>query len=246
MSGHSHFATIKRQKEANDSAKGKVFSKMARAISIAIRSGGSADPNVNYKLRMAIDTARTEGVPKDNIDRILNKSLSDLEDLSEVSYEGFGPYGVSVIVEAATNNKNRTAQEFKNLFDKAGGTLAGPGGVSFNFEPKGMIVVAKAADAESQLMGFIDSGAEDFEEIGDELYIYVSPEKLSEVRNKLADTGNQVKSFELIQKPKNFVQITDADKAKKLLNFIDSLDNHDDVQKVFSNVDIPENLLVGM
>jgi len=246
MSGHSHFATIKRQKEVNDAAKGKVFSKMSRAISIAIRSGGGADPSTNYKLRMAIDAARTEGVPKDNIDRILNKSLTDLEDLSEVQYEGFGPYGTAVIVEVATNNKNRTAQEFKNIFDKAGGTLAGPGGVAFNFEPKGMIKVPKKTDSESQLLGFIDSGAEDFEEEGENYYIYVSPDLLAAVKNALSAAGNSITSFELIQKPKNFVEVTEPDKAKKVLDFLDLLDNHDDVQKVFSNVDIPDTVMKNL
>lgn len=247
MSGHSHFATIKRQKAVNDAAKGKVFSKMARAISIAIKTGGGADPNSNYKLRVAIDSAKTEGVPKDNIDRILSKSVSDMEDLVEVQYEGFGPFGVGVIVEAATNNKNRTAQEFKNLFDKSGGNLAGPGSVSFNFEPKGMLVVSKnTSDTEGQMLGFIEAGAEDFEEEGDKYYIYVQSDKLALVRNKLESSGNTIESYSLIQKPKTLVEITEIEKARKVLNFLDSFNEHDDVQNVFSNVDIPDNLLADL
>jgi YebC/PmpR family DNA-binding regulatory protein len=219
---------------------------MARAISIAIKTGGGADPNTNYKLRIAIDSAKTAGVPKDNIDRLLNKSVSDVEDITEVTYEGFGPFGIAVIVEAATNNKNRTAQEIKNIFSKSGGNLAGPGSVAFNFEPKGLIVVTKKDESENQMMSFLDSGAEDFEEVEGSYYLYVSYGKLSAVRDKLVSSGNQLESSELTQKPKNLMKISDKEKVRKVISFIDSLNEHEDVQKVFSNADLDSEILENL
>src|SRR3990167_7017413 len=135
MSGHSHFSTIKRQKAANDAVKGNLFSKMARSIMLAAKGG--ADPDMNFKLRVEIDKARAASMPKENIERAIAKATTEAANLEEITYEGFGPNGVGVLVEAATDNKNRTAQEMKNVFEKAGGSLAGPGAVSFNFEHKG-------------------------------------------------------------------------------------------------------------
>src|SRR4030065_2949100 len=157
MSGHSHYSTIKRQKEANDAAKGKVFSKMARAIAIAIKAGGGADPAQNYKLRIAIEQAKASNVPKSNIDRIPSRAQEEVS-YDEVSYEGYGPEGIPVIVESATDNKNRTSQEIKNIFERSGGSLAGPGSVSFNFEPKALIVVGKGGDVDSKMLKSIVFG----------------------------------------------------------------------------------------
>lgn len=142
MSGHSHYATIKRQKEAKDSAKGRIFSRHAKAIALAIKVGGSADPELNSKLRFAIEQAKADNLPKANIERILQRS-QEMGDLEEVVYEGYGPLGVGVVVDAVTNNRNRTSQEIKNIFERAGGRLAGPGSVSYNFELKGMFTVKK-------------------------------------------------------------------------------------------------------
>ncbi len=153
MSGHSHYATIKRQKGMKDAAKGKVFSKMGRAITIAVKSGGGiSDPNANYKLRMAVDAARAVNMPKENIERAISKAAGHSQSLDEIIYEGFGPGGVGIIVEAATDNRNRTAQEIKNIFERGGGNLGGPGSVAFNFDPKGLIVVKKGEASEPQML----------------------------------------------------------------------------------------------
>jgi len=176
MSGHSHYATIKRQKALTDAARGNVFSKHAKAIMIAAKGGG--DPESNFKLRVAIDKARAENMPKDNIERAIAKATSEGGVLTEAVYEGFGPSGVAVIVEAATDNKNRTAQEIKNLFERGGGSLAGPGAVSFNFESKGFLLIKKTSDPDSQMLTIIDMGVEDITDSVDGLEVYVAPDKL--------------------------------------------------------------------
>lgn len=241
MSGHSHFATIRRQKEANDSAKGKVFSKMAKAIAVAVREGGGPDPDSNYKLRVAIETARGENVPKDNIKRAI-ENASSVGNMEEIQYEGFGPGGVNVVVQTMTDNRNRTVQELKNIFDRAGGTLGGPNSVAFNFEKKGFILVNKSGNADEQMLKLIDLGAEDVNETGDGIEVYVSADKLFEVRKALEEAGFVVTQTELIEKPKNLQSISNPNDARKFLSFIDTLDDNDDVQKVFTNADIPDNL----
>lgn len=239
MSGHSHFATIHRQKELNDAKKGKVYSKMGREISIAVRTGGGTDPNFNYKLRVIIDKAREFNMPKSNIERAINSAASG-DVLEEMSYEGFGPGGIAVIVQAATDNKNRTAQEIKNAFERAGGSLAGPGAVSFNFENKGLLILAKDADPQTQMLKLIDFGIEDVEEVEDTLEVYVAPDRLSEMHKKLEEGGFTIKQAELYMRPINWMTVTDANTAQKAMNFLEILDELDDVQKVFSNLDIPD------
>lgn len=242
MSGHSHFATIKRTKEANDAKKGKVFSKFAREIAIAVKTGGGTDPEFNYKLRMVIDKARTYNMPKDNIERAISRG-SGTEALEVINYEGFGPCGVGVIVEAATDNRNRTAQEIKNLFERVGGSLSGPGSVSFNFDHKGLLVVNKESNFEEQMLKLIDCGAEDVEELEVEVEVYTSPDKLREVRGNMEKAGFIIKSSELIMKPKTFQQITDSKDASKILAFMEQLDDHDDVQNVYANFDISDEVI---
>lgn len=240
MSGHSHFATIRRQKEANDSAKGKVFSKMAKAIAVAVREGGGPDPDSNYKLRVAIETARAANVPKDNIKRAIDNA-SSVGNMDEVKYEGFGPGGVNIIVEAMTDNRNRTVQEIKNIFDRAGGTLGGPNSVAFNFEKKGFILVNKSGDPDEQMLKLIDLGADDVNDTEDGVEVFVSPEKLFETRKAIEDAGFEVTQTELIERPVNLQSIDEA-VARKFLNLVDTLEENDDVQKVFTNADIPDNL----
>lgn len=242
MSGHSHYATIKRQKEAKDVEKGRIFSKLARAISIAAKIGG-ADPESNYKLRMAIEQARAANMPKENIERAISKGVGEGEVLEEVAYEGFGPGGIAVFVEAATDNRNRTSQEIKNLFERGGGNLAGPGSVSFNFEPKGLIVVKKESNIEEQILKLIDLQVDDLEEANDAIEVYVSPDRLSEVRDKIQNLGFTVISLELIKKPKSLVTINEVGLAQKVLQFLEGIENHSDVQKVFTNLDIPDAVL---
>lgn len=237
MSGHSHFATIKRTKEANDAKKGKVFSKYAKEIAIAVKTGGGTDPEFNYKLRMIIDKARTFNMPKDNIDRAISRG-SGGEALEVINYEGFGPCGVAVIVEAATDNKNRTAQEIKNIFERVGGSLGGPGSVSYNFDHKGLLVVKKEDNFEEQMLKLIDCGAEDVEEAGDEIEVYTLPDRLKDVRTKIEEAGFSIKSAELYMKPKTFQQINDSKDASKILSFVEQLDDCDDVSHVYANFDI--------
>ncbi|MEK7550747.1 MAG: YebC/PmpR family DNA-binding transcriptional regulator [Patescibacteria group bacterium] len=232
MSGHSHYATIKRQKEVKDAAKGNVFSKHVKAIMLAARAGG--DPDSNFKLRVAMDKARADNMPKGNIDRAIAKATSDGKSLEEIVYEGFGPSGIVVMVEVATDNKNRTAQEIKNLFEKGGGTLAGPGAVSYNFDNKGFLLIKKSDDPDSQTLSLIDLGAEDITDSDDGLEVYVSPEKLSQERKKFLDAGFEVMETELQMKPKTLVEVTDEE-AVKITKFLDSFHEHDDVQKVYTN-----------
>lgn len=238
MSGHSKWSTIKHKKAANDQARGKVFSKLSKAISIAIKTGGGANPETNYKLRMAIDTARAADMPKANIDRIINKAEKEDENLEEVKYEGFGPEGINVIVEVVTDNRNRTAQEIKGLFERGGGRLGGPGSVSFNFEPRGLILIKKSAEKENQILQLIDLGVEEFEETEVGIEVYVSPSKLSSLRQEIEKVGFEIISVELIQKPKSLQSISDPQKGEKVVRFLDNLDNQDDVQQVFTNADL--------
>lgn len=241
MSGHSHFATIKRQKAVNDAAKGNLFSKLARAIMIAAKGG--ADPDMNFKLRVEIDKARAASMPKENIDRAIAKATTEAENLSEISYEGFGPGGISVIINVATDNKNRSAQEIKNIFERAGGSLAGPGAVSFNFESKGFILVKKSDDPESQMLTMIDLGVEDVTDSEDGIEVYTAPESLGEERKKFEAAGFEMKETELIMKPKNLQTISDPTSAAKALTFLDLVEDYDDVTNVFSNLDIPDETM---
>jgi YebC/PmpR family DNA-binding regulatory protein len=240
MSGHSHFATIKRQKAVNDAAKGNLFSKMARAIMLAAKGG--ADPDMNFKLRFEIDKAREVSMPKENIERAIAKATTEAANLEEITYEGFGPGGLNVIVEAATNNKNRTAQEIKGIFDRAGGSMGGPGAVAFNFENKGFLFIKKEGDTETEMLKLIDAGVEDINEVEDGIEVYVAPEKLSETRKELTEMGFTVTSAELQMKPKNLMTVNTKEEAEKEVKFIETLEENEDVQKVFSNLDIPESI----
>jgi len=244
MSGHSHYATIKRQKEANDAARGNVFSKMARAITIAVKSGGGVDPNFNFKLRIAMDKARSLNMPKTNIERAISNAGGSVS-FEEGTYEGFGPAGVAVIVETATDNRNRTGQEIKNIFERAGGRLAGPGAVSFNFEAKGQLLIEKESNVESQMLKLIDLGVDEMEETEDGIEVFVSSDKLSTVRKALEEAGLRIKETELVQKPKTYQTITNPSEAKKAISFLDNLNEQEDVQKVFANLDIPDEVLTS-
>jgi len=246
MSGHSHFATIKRAKEAKDLQKGKVFSKHARAISIAVKTGGGIDPDSNYKLRMAIEAARGDNTPKENIERAIAKAGSEAANLEEYSYEGFGPFGVAIIVEAAADNKNRTAQEIKNLFERGGGTMGGLGSVSYNFDNKGMIQVEKNQDPDAQILSLIDLGVDDYEEDNSMFFLYVPYEKTGELRDTISSKGFVVVSAKPIKKAKNVVEIDDTDKAEKIFSFIEKMEEHDDVQNVYSNISVSEELIQKM
>ncbi len=237
MSGHSKWSTIHRAKEVKDQARGKLFSKVSRIITIAAKTGGGPNPDANFKLKDAIEKARAISMPKENIERAINKA-SESGDLFEAVYEGFGPGGVAIIVETATDNKNRTIAEIKILFEKRGGTLGGPGSVSYNFDHKGLIVLKKSADVDSQMLELIDLGAADIEETPEGLNVYVEPALTSEIKTKMEAAGQTVLSSDLIMKPKTFVEIENEETAQKVVDLLDVLDEHDDVQKVFDNASL--------
>lgn len=233
MSGHSHWATTQRAKGIKDNARGKVFSKLSRQITIAVKEGGGTDPNANYRLRIAIETARAENMPKENIERAINKS-STAENLSEMVYEGFGPGGVNVIIEATTDNKNRAAQEVKGTLEKFGGSLGGPNSVSFNFASKGFILIEKQGNLDDQVLAIIDSGVEDYEDTPHGIELYTEPHELYIVKEKLIASGFNVLEAKLIKKPLNTVTLSEHDE-EKLHNLIATLDELDDVDEVFVN-----------
>lgn len=241
MSGHSKWSTIKRQKAANDQARGRLFSKLSRAISIAVKSGGNDDPEMNHKLRMAIDQAKASNMPKSNIERAI-KRAGETGNIEEVSYEGYGPENIAVVVEAATDNRNRTVQEIKNIFERVGGSLGGPGSVSYMFETKGHLAVKKV-NAEEQILNLIDLGVEDVEESEDAIEVYTPPADTHEIKKAIEELGYEVISAEVIQKPKTYQNLTEDTKIKKVFDFLDRLEDHDDVQKVFANVDIPDDMV---
>jgi len=243
MSGHSHWATIKRQKEAADQQRGKIFSKLSRAIAIAARRG--ADPETNFKLRLAIEKAREYNLPKENILRAIRRGSGqeEGEKWEEITFEGYGPEGIGVIVETATDNRNRTTAEIKNIFERGGGGLAGPGAVSYLFRKIGLITVKKEKSPDEQILRLIDLGVEDVEEATDAIEVYTSLENIKDIEKKIRDSGFEVKSTEITMKPVTPVVINNSQKAQKVLNFMDTLENHDDVQKIYANFDIPNEIL---
>jgi len=246
MSGHSKWSKIHRQKEVTDAKRGQLFTKLGRAITVAVKAGGGvADSEANFQLRLAIEKARQFNMPKVNIERAIQRGVkgSGGGSLEEITYEGYGPEGMAVLVEVATDNKQRTGQEVKNLFAKGGGSLGGPGSVSYQFESTGSLVISKPQDTEEAILKIIDLGAEDVEEGDDEIEIYVKPENLEEIKAKLQELNFKLKSFELAMKPRNLVKVKDQQKAAKILNFMNKLQDHDDVQKVSANFDIPDEMI---
>jgi len=247
MSGHSKWSTIKRQKGVNDSKRSAMFTKVAREIAVAARAGGG-DPDANYRLRLAIDKARSINMPADNIKRSIEKATGggEAEQFEEIVYEGYGPGGVAVLVEAATDNRNRTAAEVRSIFTKAGGQLAGSGAVAWQFEVRGLITVERAgADPDEVALAAIDAGAADVDAETDPIEIYTEPSDLYAVRKALEDAGIKVEDAESAMIAKQTVAL-DADHVRKALRLVDLLVDLDDVQRVTTNVDIPEEVLAEM
>lgn len=240
MSGHSKWSTIKREKGAKDAARGAVFTKLGNAIAMAARSG--TDPDTNFSLRLAMDKAKAANMPSANIqraiDRIKDKSAAQLQ---EVLYEGYGPGGVAILVETATDNINRTYPEVKLAFSKHGGSIAEKGAVAFQFERKGMIRVRGTGD--DLMLQALDAGAEDMQEEGNESIIYTAPTDLAKVRDTLKDAGIEITEAELTYVPSSTVEITDADTAGKIMRLMDALDDCDDVTNTHVNFDIDDSLL---
>jgi YebC/PmpR family DNA-binding regulatory protein len=246
MSGHSKWSTIKRQKGANDAKRGAMFTKVAREIAVAARAGGG-DPDANYRLRLAMDKARSINMPADNIKRAIDKATGggEGEQFEEIVYEGYGPGGVAVLVEAATDNRNRTAAEVRSIFTKTGGQLAGSGAVAWQFEPRGLITINRdgTVDADEVALAAIDAGAEDVDTDDDEaIEIYTDPTSLETIRRALEGAGVPVESAESAMVAKNTVEL-DSAKARQALRLVELLEDLDDVQRVTANVDIPEELL---
>jgi len=246
MSGHSKWSTIKRQKESKDARRGQIFTKLGNAITVAVRAGGGiGDPEKNFKLRLAIEKARSLNMPKDTIQRAINRGVGEKDggDWSEIVYEGYGPEGIAIMVEVATDNKNRTTSEIKNLFERGGGSLTSPGAVSFQFKKSGLITVEKSSSSDEQILNLIDLGAEEVEEASDAIEVYTKPEQTHEMRNEIERAGFKVLSEELMMQPINWVKIEEKSKAEKVLKFMEGLEEHDDVQKVYANFDIPDEIL---
>jgi len=238
MSGHSKWSTIKRQKGANDAKKGLAFTKHSNAITMAVREGGGiSDPSDNFRLRLAIDAARAENMPKDTIERAISRGEGkNATEMFDVVYEGFGPGGFSVIVEAITDNKMRTTPEIKSIFDKSGGTLGVPGSVNYQFVKKGQIILSKDEKSLDEIFLIAaDHGAEDVEEEDGEVIVYTAPEALSKVRSSLEENGITVKSAELLYKPIVMKDIPDQLQADKAIAFMEKLEDYGDVQKVYAN-----------
>ncbi len=244
MSGHSKWASIKHKKAATDAKRGKLFTKIIKMLTVAARNGGG-DPNANPALRLAIQKAKDANMPQDNIDRAIKKGTGELpgQSYEEVSYEGYGPGGVAFYVEALTDNKNRTTAEVRSIFSKTGGNLAGSGAVSWIFAKKGFFVINKAAIEEDKLMSIIlDAGAEDMTSEGETYEVKSQPHDYEKIKKALEDNNVAIESSEITMIPKSTVKIT-GEQAKQVLRLVEQLEDNDDVQNVYSNFDIPDDIL---
>ncbi|MFH1732920.1 MAG: YebC/PmpR family DNA-binding transcriptional regulator [Planctomycetota bacterium] len=244
MSGHSHWATIRRKKGSVDAKKGRVFSKCAKLIMSAARTGGG-DPDMNLSLRYAIDDARSVNMPKDKIDRAILKGTGELDgaSLDVVVYEGYGPAGVALMVETLTDNRNRTAADIRHIFEAAGGTLGGPGTVAWMFEKKGVISVKLDAAEEDKLLDIIlEAGAEDLTKLEDVYEITCDPSAFSDVRQALTDNGVTPETAEMTNVASQNVKPS-LDDARKILKLMEALEDHDDVSNVSASFEIPAELV---
>jgi len=245
LSGHSKWSSIKHKKGAADAKRGKLFSKLSRAIIVAAKGG--ADPAANLALQNAVEKARSYSMPKDNIERAIAKGAgADAEGsgFETVVYEGYGPEGVAVLVEALTDNRNRTASEVRHLFAKHGGNLGATGAVAWQFERRGLVLVAaEGADEEALLLTAADAGADDVSLDGSTFEVSSAPESLTTVREALEAAGFHPESAELAMVPKTTIAIDDEPTARKVLRLVEGLEEVDDVQDVYANFDIPEAVL---
>jgi len=243
MSGHSKFANIAHKKAANDAAKGKIFTRLGKEIMVAVKEGGP-DVNNNSKLRQVVAKAKASNMPNDTIDRAIKKAASsDMTDYESVTYEGYGPNGTAIIVEALTDNRNRAASNIRNAFTKGGGNVGTPGCVSFMFDNKGQIIVAKedcSKDADELMMLALDAGADDFNEEEDCFEITTAPDDFDAVNEVLSAAGIAMASAEVTMLPQTYVELSDAEDIKKMRRILALLDDEDDVQNVYHNWDEPD------
>ena len=252
MSGHSKWATIKHRKGAADKARGKLFAKLIRQVEVAAREGGG-DLDANATLRTMYQKARDNSVPLDTIERAIKRGTGELEGVSyeQVTYEGYAPGGVAMFVDVLTDNRNRTGSEIRSVFTRAGGSLASPGAVAWQFERKGVVVVPAegsepedaAVDEDELMLVALDAGAEDLEQEGDTWRVTTAAADTMAVREAIAAAGIAVTSADLIYAPQNLIELTSVSEAKQVMAVLDALDDHDDVQGVYANFDISDSLL---
>lgn len=246
MSGHSKWSTIKRQKGAKDAKRGQVFTKLGNAITIAVREGGGGDPTSNFRLRLAMDTAKSANMPKENIERAIERGLgkSGAAALETVTYEGYAPGKVALVVEAATDNKNRTTPEVRGTIERAGGTFVSPGAVSWMFKEQGLVTVDKGDKSFDEIFeDAASAGADDVEEAGDIVEVYTKPAEVEKVKNLLVQKGLSVHFAEIFKKPTTVQTVDNAELAKKVLGLVEKLEDLDEVQKVYANFDISDKIL---
>jgi YebC/PmpR family DNA-binding regulatory protein len=244
MSGHSKWATIKHQKGAKDKARGKLFAKIIRQVEVAAREGGG-DPDANPTLRTMFQKARDASVPMDTIHKAIRRGTGEEQGVvyESIMYEGYAPGGVAVLVEVLTDNRNRTGADVRSTFSKLGGSIAEPGAVAWQFERKGVLLVDRKADEEELMLAALDAGAEDLADDGEAWRVTTAPTDLHKVRTAVEEAGLTVESADLLLVPNATIEISEAEAAKKVLRLVDTLDDHDDVQNVYSNVDIADALL---
>ncbi len=248
MSGHSKWATIKHKKGAADKARGKLFAKLIRQVEVAAREGGG-DPDSNPTLRTMFQKAREASVPLDTIERAIKRGTGELEGVryEQVSYEGYAPNGVAVIVECLTDNRNRTGADIRSTFSKNGGSMAEPGAVSWQFERKGVILVPKAGarvvTEDDLMLVALEAGAEDISDAGEQFQVTTPPSDIQTVRSALEEAGMPVESAEVTLLSSTTVQLQTESEAKKVLHLVDLLEDHDDVQNVYANFDIPDDII---
>jgi YebC/PmpR family DNA-binding regulatory protein len=244
MSGHSKWATIKHQKGAKDKARGKLFAKVLRQVEVAAREGGG-DPDANPTLRTMFQKARDASIPMDTIERAIKRGTGELDGVTyeQITYEGYAPGGVAVLVEVLTDNRNRTGADIRSLFSRNGGSIAEPGAVAWQFDRRGQVLVDRKADEEDLMLTALDAGAEDIADDGELWRVTTQPTDLHRVRSAIEEAGMAVDSADLTMVPQTTIPLTDTDGAKKVLRLIDALDEHDDVQNVHANFDIPDDIL---
>jgi len=244
MSGHSKWATIKHKKGAADKARGKLWAKLIRQVEVAARAGGG-DIEANPTLRTMVDKAKGASVPNDTIDRAIKRATGELEGVTyeSVTYEGYAPEGVAVFVDVLTDNRNRAAADIRHIFSKQGGSIAEPGAVAWQFERKGVIRVARSTSEDDLMLVALDAGAEDIVDEGEDWRVTSAPTDMTAVRDALDEAGITYSAADVTMLAKTTVALGTAEAARKVLRLIDALDEHDDVQDVFANFDIPDEIL---
>lgn len=245
MSGHSKWSTIKHKKGAQDAKRGKIFTKLIKEIIVATRLGGG-DPGANPRLRAAIAAARSENMPKDNIERAIKKGLGEIEgsNYEEITYEGYGPGGIAVLVDAMTDNRQRTVAEVRHIFSKRGGSLGEPNSVAWMFSKKGLITIEKSKVDEDTLMELVlNAGADDMQDAGSEWEIHTSVEAFEGVKEAIEKQGIPMLSAQVTMVPSTTIKIEDEELATQIIKLMDALEDNDDVQHVYANFDIPDAIM---